>query len=341
MEKKLLNRRTLVQSLSLGGLAGTLLAYQNCSNVSFNSAETTQRSSGNLNPPEPLVSPEVCRRPNNLFDIPAKPPPASVNLTQLNGKTLNYSLSLANHNPDAKFYKVSHFDNLANAEKIQYLLTVDPLNVVGGSDFLNLNFISDIYVYRQDNGELLFWKRLADKDLTPSAMFVLDPALVSSQAKLVVVVQSEMQGYFGQIVDLSQAPLDYAGAVAPFVSGADFGGSTLQRPYVSVVATGGQGNIGILHAPHFHSIVDGEVQVTLGPKTNKHGRYAENHYVSGALLFDQNGNWLSFSEESYATSSNHNFVFSGFSLQSRKVSYLRVVILDTFNGFLQGFCKVA
>jgi hypothetical protein len=298
---------------------------------------------GSSGTPDPNLPPQTvdptCVRPKNLFDVPAQAPALSaLSVKMLGAAPAGVDLM---HFPNAKFYAVNHYDHSAAAVRTQHLLTVDVANMISSSDSSNLSFISDIYVFRQDNSELLYWKRLADKSMTASAMILLDPALVTAGRKLTVIVVSEMHGHYGQTVDLAQAPLDYKQAVATFVSGAAYGGATLQRPYVANGATGGQGDIGSLHSPHFHSVANTEVQVTLGPKTAKHGRYAENHYMAGALLFDQNGNLLGTSEQTYASAANHNFVFSGLNLSDRKVSNLRCVVLDTLNGILQGFVKVA
>jgi hypothetical protein len=106
-------------------------------------------------------------------------------------------------------------------------------------------------------------------------------------------------------------------------------------------ATGGQGDIGVAHAPHFHTVTNTQVQCTLGPVSGRHGRGGPDHYIASGLLFDQNGNLLALqAEQMYADALNHNMVFNNLDLAGRGSRILRAVLFDTYNGIMQGFLKL-
>jgi hypothetical protein len=352
-----LSRRKLITALGMIGAGAVAAGYQGCSDVGFNSnmGDSSNLSSGDPDPgpSDPLpTDPNLpaCMRPLNLYDAPTLPPSnaEAVRVLTTNPADVTFVTApaagiAADHHPNARFYKVDHFEHQSGgAQKVQHLLTVDVAHQIASNSFSNLNFITDILIYRQNNTELLHWKRVGSGDKSAHTMIVLDPALVAASAKLWVVVRCLTHKFIAQEVDLGQAPLDYATSVGNFVAGTPFGGSTVHRPYVSVNATGGQGNLGTVHSPHFHSVNNGEVQVTLGPVTGRHGRAGENHYICGGALYDQSGNQLSWiSEVTYAEAVSHNLVFSGLNLSGRNVKYLRAVVFDTTNGILQGFYKVS
>lgn len=349
--KNLLNRRKLLQALSLGGIGASLLAYQNCSNVGFGASSKGSFDPASIDPDAPVPPPNTnpsCNRPLSIYDLPARVPVVTGNLTALDGMTI--AAASGEHTINAKYYRTQYYDPSAgNAKKWQHLLTIDiganpaagNFHPVANSNFANLNLLSDVYVYRQDTSELLLWKRFGSHDQIPSAIMLLDEILISGAVKLVVVARCLQHGFFSQIVDLAQQPLDWATAVGTFQTGQPFGGSTLYRPYVSLNATGGQGDIGYLHAPHFHTVSNTQVQCTLGPVGARHGRYASDHYIAAGLLFDQSGNILALqAEQMYSQALNHNLVFSNLDLAGRGVRILRAVLFDTYNGIMQGFLKI-
>lgn len=350
-DKGRINRRKLLQALSLGGIGASLLAYQNCSNVGFGSAMEASLGSQSVDPDDPTspTNPNPsCQRPLNIYDLPARVPAAGPALATFDG--LPVAAASGEHALNAKFYSARHYDlSAGNAQKTQYLLTVDiGLNPAAGnyhpvasSNFANLNLLSDVYVYRKDNAQLLYWKRFGGHDQIPSAMILLDEALVTDGAKLLVVARCLQHGFFSQLVDLAASPLNYATAVPAFQAGTPFGGTTAHRPYISLSATGGQNDIGVAHAPHFHMISNTQVQCTLGPVNARHGRGGPDHYIAAGLLFDQNGNILaSEAEQMYAQALNHNLVFNNLDLAGRGVRALRAVLFDTYNGIMQGFLKL-
>ena len=354
-----LNRRGLISGLSIAGVGSLLLGYQNCSQVAFEGYTPAVSGNNNLSSTGDSVTggaptagtgtgagtgagttTQTCSRALSIFDCPTRIP-ASFPPTSSAGAALD-------HNPNAVFYKVPYFDHTTKAEKAAYLLTVDvgsnpsteQYHMVGSNDSTNVNIVTDIYVLNE-SGATLYWKRFGGSDHKASAMFVLDPTLVAGKGKLKVAVRCLEHGYFYQNVDLNQTPLDYSTAVAKFDSSKAFGGCNIERPYVSVDATGGQGNISNVHSPEFGTVTNNEVKVTLGSATSKHGAAADNHYVAGGLLLDQNSNLLALTNLSYAMSKDHQLIFNGLDLAARKVSTLRVVVMDTFNGYLQGFYKVS
>jgi hypothetical protein len=342
-----LNRRTLIKSLGLSALGGGILSYQNCSKVGF--SNTTSDSTNKKK------EKDDCTTDLSIFECPAKPPTAQAGVLKLDGydvksvtgSTDTMALAL---NPNAKHYKAPYFDHVLNMQKDIHLLTIDvgldPANgiyySVAGNDYSDLIFLTDIFVFNQATGDLLHSRRIGSSERIGSTMIVLDEALVTAQTKLTVVSHCLSNGYYSQVVDLAQPSLDYSTAVATFVPGAAFGGSSLLRPYISVDATGGQGNISSLHSPHFFSVSNTEVKVTLGNHASKHGAFAENHYVAGGALFDQNGNLLSLmAEQTYAQAANHELIFNNLDLSGRGVTHMRAVVLDTLNGILQSFHKLS
>ncbi len=356
--KNILNRRKLLQALSLGGIGSALLAYQNCSNVGFSAVESSSKglSIDPDDPNDPGLPTEpgtpnpnpACIRPLNIYDLPAHVPVTNAALTTFNGMTA--AAASGEHSANAKFYRAPYYDNSTNTQRVQHLLTIDVgtnpaakmFHPVANSNFANLNILSDTYVYRKDTGALLYWKRFGSHDQIPAAMITLDDALVTGGVKLLVVTHCLQHGYFSQTVDLALPPQEYSTAVGTFAPGTPFGtGSSLYRPYVSLDATGGQDDIGAGHSPHFHNVTNTQVQVTLGPVNARHGRGGPDHYIAGGVLFDQHGNILALqAEQTYAAALNHNMVFNNLDLAGRGVKILRAVLFDTYNGILQGFFKL-
>jgi hypothetical protein len=356
-----ITRRQLINSLGIASVGAVALTFQNCSNASFSTVEGGSVTGlggggggGGTGPtptPNPSPTPNVCNRPLSIFDAPARAPQSVAGIGTVNG----VSVSPANnqHDLNATFYVAPFYDVAAAVQKNQYILTVDvgsnpglgQYNQISSNNTSNINIITDIYVFRNDTGALVLWKQVSASDLVPSAYFLLDPALVAAGAKLTVVCNSIQNGYFGELVDLSQAPVAYSTAVGTFNPTLPFGGSSLHRPYVAVNASGGQNISGAnlpLHSPDFVQVSNTEVRVTLGPSAAKHGAYADDHYIAGGMLFDQNGNLLARAAElTRASAANHLLIFSGLDLAGRSVKDLRVVAFDTFNGMLSGFKKVA
>lgn len=338
-----LSRRGLVQGLGLAGVGTALLSFQNCGTFDVMKGSSVDASSG----PSPTPTPQVCNRPLSIFDTDSTLPAFPNNVTPVPPVASGLALD---HHPNANVYSVPYFDHFTNTQSTAYLLTIDvgpnpaggELHATASSNSNTTNIVTDVYVLNgSNNNELLFAKRFGGSEHTASAMFILPEALVASQAQLFVAVCCLTHGFFVQTVDLSVAPMSYSAAVTAFDSTKAFGGCNFLRPYVSIDATGGQGNIGNIHAPSFVSVTNDQVVVTLGPSSSKHGRFGEGHYIAGGVLLDQNSNVLApIAHQSYAQSANHQLVFSGFDLAARRVTSLRVIVMDTFNGYLQSFKNI-
>jgi hypothetical protein len=239
----------------------------------------------------------------------------------------------------------------------QYVMTINHFKtssyVVGASGIEQRNLlcvdtqssnraISDIYVFDQADNSLLFWRKVGSADPTSSAMFVVPPALQS--AKVTIVLRSQAHGYWGTDFDLSVTPVDYATAVNALDTTKICGGVPIARPYTAPAATGGQGNLGILHRPNIIPLSDGAVKVFLGGAldgSGRHPRFASNHYIMGGILLDQNSNLLSApGSVIYASAANQEITFTGFSLSALNVKTLRAVMFDSLQGRLMGFLDI-
>lgn len=349
-----LTRRQLINTASLAGIGTIALSFQNCQNASFNTPSLDDGSIVNpSSTPTPSPTPASCNRPASIFDAPAGAPVAAAQVATINGKAVNPAN--AQHDLNSVFYIVPFHDHAIGAQRNQHLLTVDVggnpaggmYNQLSSNNTMNVDLITDIYVFREDTGVMLLWKQLSASDLRPAAMFLLDPAWVTAGLKLRVVCNSIQSGYFYEMVDLAQAPVAYSSAVPAFNAAVRFGGSSLHRPYVSINASGGQnmvGATGIQHAPNFISVTNTQVQVVLGENSAlrpKHPAIGDDHYMAGGMLYDQNGNILALASEiTRAAAANHLLTFSGLDLAGRNVRDLRVVVYDTANGMLQGFRRV-
>lgn len=230
----------------------------------------------------------------------------------------------------ANHYLTSSYAQGAGAIEMRNLLTLD----VGSSQ------ITDYYVFNQANNELLFWKKLGSGEVGSSAMMVL--AANQLNLKVTVVSRHASLGYFGRNLDLAAAaPVNYTTAVGTYNAALLCGGSTLLRPYTAPAATGGQGDLGILHRVNIIRVSNSEVRIHLGGDAagaGRHGAFATNHYVMGGLLYDQSGNQLSDPGiVVYADANNQQLVFRGLDLAGDGVRVIRAVMFDTLQGRLMSF----
>lgn len=281
------------------------------------------------------------------------PPLCSQNANYLSGKPVQASLSGDEHHISAGLYAPSYFDFQTGAYKIQNLLaiTVGPNPSAGiyhptnYTDLTAIHSITDIFIINKDTCEFLLWKRFNNGDPNPFALMMLPADLVASRAQLKVVVSCSVHGFFGVDLDLGSSPMDYNSLVGTYDPSLAFGGSTLSYPYVPRSATGGQGDLGTLHAPQIVKVSDSEITAILGGSVSPHGRFAENHYIGGGAIFDQNGHLLAppiFIRYSDAGDATHGptLDFTNLNLSQRGIHRLRVVLFDTFNGMLQSFQDV-
>ena len=360
------NRRKVIQGLGLTATGAAILSFQNCSNVNFKSATAKPGNNNSLGKEEPVdptptpdgtpvgpsptpgpISPN-CNPVMSIFNCPSKAPTSAAGVAQVNGKPVNYGAASNDvHNVNPGFFVARYFDHKTGTQKDQFLLTVDVGNSPGNGQFHSgptndtsqFDIITDIYVFNQSDGSLLFWKRLNVSDESPSAMFLLDATLMALKPKLAVVTHCLLHGYWGKVVDLNSTPMAYGTAVVTHNAALKHGGSSLRRPFVSVSSNGGQSGLDVQkHAPDFSSVTSSVVEVRLGGSSSRHG-YEAGGYVTGGALYDQNSNLLTKMVILRLSDSgqNHVLTFDKLNLNARGVKILRAVVFDSKNGMMAGF----
>lgn len=369
---KKLNRREIVKYAALvgSGFLGAVV-FQNCSNVRFAPAGNLDLGSngaaggvddivnggamgggGNPNtmPGEPgsVTNPGVCFS-GSCISKAHDYPYINQTHTDLNGEPIAtqanpgvYASVKADYQLNINNYSLMHYDqDTKTATNQKYLLTIDGSHPMNGASFGASNMVTDIFVFEVGKCALLYWTRLGTSDKKLSTTIILDQVLVNQGANLNVVLRSTKHGVWSQSYKLSAATaMPYSGAVAAWQSGVPFGGSSLERPYNPQDANGGQVGLNVaLHTPTIKVISNDEVQACLGPLGAAHDRLAESHYVTGAALFDQNGNILDDVKcLNYArANADHSFTFKNLNLSGKGVKTLRVIVFDTFNGMMVGF----
>jgi hypothetical protein len=247
----------------------------------------------------------------------------------------------------AQYYKADSYVVGASTVETRYLLCVEAtLHPVESGALAAKNTLTDVYVFNQANNELLFWRKIDSGDpIAGSCMFVLTPQQHQAQLKVTIVARCSANGYYGLNYNLPAAPPDYKTAVVAYNGAKLCGGVPVTRPYIAPSASGGQGDMGILHRPNIIIQSDTLVRSFLGGQLNgtcKHPRFADNHYVIGGALFDQNGNMISAPQPIlYSTAANHEIAFPVASLAASKIKVLRVVLFDSLQGRLMSFLDVA
>jgi hypothetical protein len=257
------------------------------------------------------------------------------------------------HSVKVSLWRTEAFKNYDNVREERFLLSVDVgLNPDLGlfhptqdSSSGALDTITDIYVFNQANNELLFWKKLGSGELAPATMFSISAAMKNLGLKITVVARCSMHGYSGVNFDMAAAPKDYANSI---LNNNDpnkiCGGCTIRRPYVSYLATGSQGDLGVLHRPVINKISNSEVRVHLGGAadgTGRHPKFSDAHFVFGGSLWDQNGNELSNSQVVvFSNADTHQMIFKGMDLAGAGVKTLRALVYDTLQGRFMGFLDI-
>ena len=253
------------------------------------------------------------------------------------------------HMVQINYYKVDSYLMSGSGTETRNLLCVDVgANPNGGmfhpvevGDFAHKNTISDIYVFNQTDSSLLFWRKLGSADTHATAMFTVPASLVASKPKITVVARCSAHGYWGADADLGVTPLNYSGAVPSVNTSLICGGATLWRPWVAPNANGFAGDLGVLHRPMIIPQDNQTVKVWLGGDATgagKHPIFAENHYVMGGVLYDQDGNLIGSNHTiRYSEANDQQVVFTGLNLSGDKVKTLRAVMFDTLQGRLMSF----
>ncbi|HEX4923277.1 MAG TPA: hypothetical protein VFV50_04295 [Bdellovibrionales bacterium] len=334
--KRITRRDALTGLAAIGGTSAIMLGYQNCGSPT--AFEAQSRGTGG-----------PCNPDGGGFN--SQPPVCESGGDILGGVQVRAPNPGDIHTLRVRLFDPEYFSHQTSALRRQTFITVDVgANPDAGgyhpTDYTNvrdIHAITDIFVIRRDTCDVIVWKRFSNGDQEPFGLMMIDPALVAARVELKVVAVCSRDGMFGINVPLGSYPVsNYAGVVGTFDPNRPFGSSTLKYPYIAASATGGQGNIGPLHAPALTRVSDDVVQVILGPPAASHGRFAENHYVNGAALFDQNGHLLSQPaivrySDSGTTAAGPLITFNNLRLAQRGVTQMRVVVFDTYNGYLMGF----
>lgn len=263
------------------------------------------------------------------------------------------------HRLNSKFYKVKHYSNDSDCDcdvTTRYFLTVDvgPTPELGifhnmsSMRSMELNTITDILIFNKTTGDVLFWRKIGSNDKDPSALFILDDALVNSGANLKIVVRCSQHGFWGEDVTIgSSLATDYKSYAQTIKIDENMfcANVMLRRPLVSYDAFGSSDGSGVLHRPVVNVISNMSVKIHLGGNlvgTGKHPRFGEGHYVVGGALYDQNGNTLGYNQNIlYSQATDHAVVFENLHLKERGVKWLRAVMFDCLQGRFMGFKKIA
>lgn len=368
---KKINRRELVKYATLVGSGfASAVIFQNCSNVRFTPTSGnsdfgsalgdgsaagggpgmgTSGGTPKVGDPGSSINPGVCFSGSCIqkaHDFPS----INVTQTQLNGETIYTQMSPGPYDSVKSDYQLAvgaygltHYDqDTRTSSNRKYLLALEGAHPMNGASFMASNMVTDIFVFEVGKCGLLFWSRLGTADKKLSSLIILDQDLVDRGANLNIVLRSTQHGCWSQTfkIPAGDAIPAYSSAVVPWQSGIAFGGSSIERPYNPMDANGGQVGLNVaLHTPTIKVISNDEVQTCLGPIGAAHDKLAESHYVTGAAIFDQNGNMLDEVKSlnySRATA-EHSLTFKNLNLSAKGVKTLRVIVFDTFNGMMMGF----
>jgi desulfoferrodoxin (superoxide reductase-like protein) len=258
------------------------------------------------------------------------------------------------HQIQTGFFRTTHFSHEnQSASNVTHLLAIDVgilpddgvFHPMEQSDMGTGNRIDCIMVFAQTGAacdQLVYWRKFTAQDQSPSTMIVLDDSLLSSNLR--IVVKCAQHGFWGTDLNLALTqPLDYATQVPQLNGTLPFGGITTRRPYIqgAGLATGGQGDLGAIHMPEITIIDNNTVTVTQGANGARHPKFGENHYIAGAVIFDQNGSPLAMAQAVVFGSTDISKVtFTDLSLVQRNVKTIRAVTFDTLQGMFMGFKAV-
>lgn len=183
-----------------------------------------------------------------------------------------------------------------------------------------------IIVYDKFSGSIIRCHRFnASSNQVDVLMMVLD-AMLGQTRTISVVVHHATRGFLKRDFTMSKnlaAP--YLTLVAPFNSAQPFAGA---NP--------------IIHYPLIEILTEDSVRITLGGVSNRHPRIAEDHYIAGAALYDQDGHIIALTTSvPYGDIVNFSIVnFTRAAIHERGITQLRTVVHDTSNGYLMGFLNV-
>ncbi len=254
--------------------------------------------------------------------------------------------AVGEHQIETSYFKADSYVVGAASLETRYLLCVDPVSLhpAEAGPLASKKTLTDIYVFNQANNELLFWKKISSGEPFPGAMFVVSAAQHAQGLKLTLITRCSSTGHHGVDFNLTSAPPNYSTAVNAYDGAKLCAGVPIARPYIAPSATGGQGDLGILHRPNIIVQSDKVVRAFLGGQadgTDKHPKFGQDHYIMGGALFDQNGNMLSTPQTIlYSAAGNHEVIFPVNGLMNSKVKVLRAVMFDSLQGRLMSFLDI-
>lgn len=331
------NRRRILKSAgTFVGLAGIAGLYQNCGDPSL-SLSNGQSASGGTTASGLTDWGSYVAAPG-LNSINGQPTQEAVTGSELD---IFIDFTVATH--------FSHSDGAAGHE--QYMLSV----IVGRNrtSFYPLRWrasnpsdtIFAVLVYDRDTGNLVRYHRLNESSSEVNILLMMPDSYLTTTRNISVVIHHSARGFIKRDFTMSKnLASPYATMVPIFNAAQPFAGANPLRPYIAGngEASGGQGNLGLIHYPLIEVLTEDTVRVTLGGTTNRHPRISETHYIAGAALYDQDGHAVTLTTSvSYGETVNYSVItFARAALRERGITSLRTVVHDTYNGYLMGFLNI-
>lgn len=329
-------RELLIKSgLVLGGSVGLASLYQNCADPGGlvingqNGAASTGSSS--VTPLGYAAGPGIA----TIDGLPVKEATTGSDLD------IFVDFTVATH--------YNHLDFIGNHE--QYLLSViaGRNRIAPFTQKWRVNKSGDtilaVLLYDRDSGNLIRAHKFNEGSLQVSVLMMIPDSFLTLTRNVSVVLHHATKGFIKRDFTMSKnLATPYSTLVAPFNSAQPFAGADPTRPYVAGagVASGGQGDLGLIHYPNIEVLTEETVRVTLGGTTARHPRINEDHYIAGATLYDQDGHIIALTTSvPYGDIVNYSIVtFPRQALRDRGITQLRTVVHDTFNGYLMGFLNL-
>jgi hypothetical protein len=333
------NRRRILKSAgTFVGLAGIAGLYQNCGDPSL-SLSNGQNASGG--------SPLAAATDWGTYT-------AAPGLTSINGQRTQEAVTGSELDIFIDFTVATHFshsDQAAGHE--QHMLSI----IVGRNrtTFYPLRWrasnpsdtIFAVLVYDRDTGNLVRYHRLNETSSEVNILMMMPETYLTTTRNISVVIHHSARGFIKRDFTMSKnLASPYATMVPIFNAAQPFAGANPLRPYIAGngEASGGQGNLGLIHYPLLEVLTEDTVRVTLGGTgVNRHPRISETHYIAGAALYDQDGHQVALTTSvSYGETVNFSQIaFPRAALRERGITSLRTVVHDTYNGYLMGFLNIA
>ncbi|CAN5523802.1 hypothetical protein BH10BDE1_BH10BDE1_14840 [soil metagenome] len=330
-------RELLIKSgIAFGGSLGLAALYQNCADpgglvVNGQNSSASTGPAGGASPLGYVASP-------GITTIDGTPVKEAVTGSDLD---IFVDFTLATH--------YSHSDLLGTHE--QYLLSV-----IGGRNRVtpfvqkwrtnkSAESVLAVMLYDKDSGNLIRAHHFNETSYQVSVLMMIPDSYLTLTRNVSVVVHHATRGFLKRDFTMSKnLATPYSTLVAPFNPASPFAGADPTRAYVSGLglASGGQGDLGLIHYPLIELLAEDTVRVTLGGTTARHPRVGEDHYIAGATLYDQDGHIIALTTSvPYGDVVNYSVVtFPRIAIRDRGITQLRTVVHDTYNGYLMGFLNI-